>query len=246
MAHYIESAGIATTGISLVRENTVAIRPPRALWVPFDLGRPFGAPHEPAFQTDVLRSVLALLERTDGPVILDDYPHDAPGQGSPEAMEGMTCPVRLPRPSSDAPAGLLTEVQAEIAALRPWHDLFRERRGGSAVGLAGIPVSDAAAFLAELYGSGQASSVPEEQWGDMLRFASQDLHDYYVEAAAMRPGGAAGPVELENWFWGETSAGRLLLDLKMQLVNHENEGVRRVATTQIVPRAQRHRLGVSK
>jgi len=228
-----------------VRENTVALRPPRALWVPFDLGRPFGAPHEPAFQTDVLRSVLALLERTDGPVILDDYPHDAPGQGSPEAMEGMACPVRLPRPSGDAPAGRMAEVQAEIAALRPWHDLFRENRGGSGAGLSGLAMPDAAAFLAELRGSGQVSSVPNEKWGDMLRFTAQDLHDYYVEAAAMRPGGAANPVELENWFWGETSAGRLLLDLKVRLVDHENEGVRQVATTQLVPRAQRHRLGGS-
>jgi hypothetical protein len=210
--------------------------------VPFDLGRPFGAPHEPEFQADVVRAVLALLERPDGPVILEDYPHDAPGQGSPEAMEGMVCPVRLPGLSHDAPEGLLGQALDEVAALNPWHDLFIAERGGGAGGLSGLSIAEAIAFLGELHETGRATTVPEAQWGDMLRFTGQDVHDFYVEAAAMRPGGAAKPAELEDWFWGETHAGRLLLDLKVQLVDSENEGVRQVAATQLVPRAQRHRL----
>ena len=52
-----------TTSISLIRENTVLIRPPRALWVPFPLGRPFGAPHAPDFQHRVLRRARTLLAR---------------------------------------------------------------------------------------------------------------------------------------------------------------------------------------
>jgi hypothetical protein len=39
--------------ISLVREHTEKINPPRALWVPFELGRPVGPPDEPAFQRRV-------------------------------------------------------------------------------------------------------------------------------------------------------------------------------------------------
>ena len=35
-----------TTGISLVRENTASMQPPRALWVPFPLGRPLGVPDD--------------------------------------------------------------------------------------------------------------------------------------------------------------------------------------------------------
>ena len=67
IAHYLEEAGIPTTGISLVRDNTERMRPPRALWVPFELGRPFGAPNDADFQSEVLRAALALLERPDGP-----------------------------------------------------------------------------------------------------------------------------------------------------------------------------------
>ena len=77
-SHFLEDEGIATTGISLVRVNTEQMQLPRFLWVPFELGRPFGAPNEPDFQRRVLRSALELLERSDGPVILEDFPDDAP------------------------------------------------------------------------------------------------------------------------------------------------------------------------
>ena len=69
---------MATTGISLIREQTEAMRLPRFLWVPFELGRPFGAPHKPDFQRRVLREALELLEHSDGPVVLADFADDAP------------------------------------------------------------------------------------------------------------------------------------------------------------------------
>ena len=58
-----------TTGISLVREHTQQMQLPRFLWVPFELGRPFGAPNEPDFQRCVLRTALELLERKDLDVV---------------------------------------------------------------------------------------------------------------------------------------------------------------------------------
>ena len=71
LAHYLEDEGIPTTQISLIREHTLQIHPPRALWVPFELGHPLGAPNEPELQTRVLRGVLRLLERETGPVLED-------------------------------------------------------------------------------------------------------------------------------------------------------------------------------
>ncbi len=44
LGHFLERQGIPTTGISLVREHTEVVRPPRALWVTFELGRPLGRP----------------------------------------------------------------------------------------------------------------------------------------------------------------------------------------------------------
>ena len=51
----MEAEGLPTTQISLVRMHTEVIQPPRALWVPFELGRPFGTPGEAAFQRRVIR-----------------------------------------------------------------------------------------------------------------------------------------------------------------------------------------------
>jgi len=91
LGHYIEREGVPTAQISLIREQTAAIQPPRALWVPFLLGRPFGAPNEPEFQRRVLRALLSLFERPTGPV-LEDFPEDAPAIDAHEAI----LPVRFP------------------------------------------------------------------------------------------------------------------------------------------------------
>jgi hypothetical protein len=68
----IERAGIATVSISLLREVTEKIAPPRALFVPFPLGFPLGAPNDAELQHRVIRAALALLPRTNLP-ILEDY-----------------------------------------------------------------------------------------------------------------------------------------------------------------------------
>ena len=106
MGHYFEVEGLPTAQISLVRKHTVVIQPPRALWVPFDLGRPFGTPGEAAFQRRVISAALALFERESGPV-LEDFPEDAPGE-APSYAEGWSCPVALGAPPpADAKVGSL-------------------------------------------------------------------------------------------------------------------------------------------
>ena len=73
LANFIERAGVATASISLIREQSEAVRPPRALWVPFALGRPFGSADDPAFQKDVMRAALGMLATATEPTI-EDYP----------------------------------------------------------------------------------------------------------------------------------------------------------------------------
>ena len=85
LAHYIEEEGIPTTQISLIREHSEAIKPPRALWVPFELGRPLGVPNDADFQKRVLMSSLKLLEAEQGPV-LEDFGDEAPDSGAAETV----------------------------------------------------------------------------------------------------------------------------------------------------------------
>ena len=70
----IERAGIPTVSISLLREVTTAVRPPRALFVPYPLGYPLGAPNDPALQHRIIAVALALLERGDAPVFEEFRP----------------------------------------------------------------------------------------------------------------------------------------------------------------------------
>ena len=67
----IERVGITTVSISLLREVTAIIRPPRALFVPYPMGFPLGAPNDPELQHHIIAAALALLPRTDVPVLAE-------------------------------------------------------------------------------------------------------------------------------------------------------------------------------
>ncbi len=65
----IEERGIPTASITLLEGVTRRIRPPRALSVPYPLGFPLGEADNVELQTSILRALLALLDRTDVPVL---------------------------------------------------------------------------------------------------------------------------------------------------------------------------------
>ena len=100
LGYYLEQEGIATVSISLIREHTAALDPPRALWVPFMLGRPVGVPNDPKFQRKVVVAALNLLERDYGPLI-EDFPEDAPDEDLGAEPEGLNCPISFPRARSE-------------------------------------------------------------------------------------------------------------------------------------------------
>lgn len=241
VAHYIEEEGVPTTGISLVRENTAAMRPPRALWVSFELGRPFGAPHDAGLQRRTLRAALALLERKDGPVVLEDYPEDAP-TSAPEEMEGLACPVPLPRLPVDATAAPVAAVGDEMAVLAPWYELATSSRGGSTVGVSGLDLPAVLAFLGKLLAGDTPPPAPGLSFAQTVRFATEDLRNWYFEAAAARPGGSTGARALADWFWGETAAGRLILRLHPVCAGSSDKALRALAQGALVPRVQRYRI----
>jgi hypothetical protein len=241
VAHYIEEEGVPTTGISLVRENTEQMRPPRALWVSFDLGRPFGAPHAAGLQTRALRAALALLERRDGPVVLEDFPEDAPPTAG-EEIEGLACPIPLPRLPAGSVASPVAAVEAEMTLLAPWYELAAASRGGSMVGVSGLDLPAALAFLGGLLDGGSPPPAPGLSLAQTLRFATEDLRNWYLEAATARPGGSAGARALADWFWGETAAGRLILRLHPICAASPDKALRALARGALVPRTQQHRI----
>ena len=154
----------------------------------------------------------------------------------------MACPVRLPRPPRTMPAELLDHVLAEIDELAPWHELYEQSHSQAAASISGQSAKDVARMLDDIRRVGHPQIDDDAQWGKALRFAAEDLRSYFSSAALMRPGGAASPREIADWYWGETSAGALVLALLPICLVSENTGLRLVAETQLVPRAQRHRV----
>lgn len=68
----IEAEGIPTVGISLLREVTEKVRPPRTLFLRYPFGQPLGEALNIAQQRTILLDVLAALETITIPgAILD-------------------------------------------------------------------------------------------------------------------------------------------------------------------------------
>jgi D-proline reductase (dithiol) PrdB len=70
----IEAAGIATVSLSMVPYVTYGVRVPRALYLRFPYGNPFGEPSQIETQTTILYAALRWLhdaERPNQPVRLD-------------------------------------------------------------------------------------------------------------------------------------------------------------------------------
>ena len=71
----MEREGLATVSVSIVKEITLALRPPRAVFVPWPLGHPFGKVENLEQQRAVLYDMIELLESADAPGTLIERDH---------------------------------------------------------------------------------------------------------------------------------------------------------------------------
>ena len=223
LAHFLETEGLSTTGISLVREHTEAMAPPRSLWVPFPLGRPLGATGDAAFQHRVIAAALALFDRPEGPV-LEDFPEPAPVGGSSEPW---SCPVRFARAAAgDDVAGT---ARAELAGLATWHELATRRRGRTTAVTSGLAVEQCLEIVVDACEAGRTDDVRR------LKAAVEDLKTHYGEAVTARPGNPpAGAVDA--MLWNESALGRLLRRLAARGSVSGDAAMRFFASDSLVPR----------
>jgi len=213
LARALEARGISTTSISLVREHTEKVKPPRALWVPFPFGHALGRPDDPALQHRVLRAALDLLLEPAGPV-LRDFPEDAEPGDQPGAPPQAS--VIEARSTPDDPA-------METTQMRRYWEQWKDAQGGrTAVALSGIPPTrfrGVVRFLEE-FAAGRDTDL-EDRPAEMplpnfIRYCADDLKALYYEARlAMKPG--AGGEEIARWFWSETAIAALLRKVRDRL-----------------------------
>lgn len=65
----LEARGIATVSLTVLPDITRRLTPPRALAVPFGLGEPLGAANDGRVQREIIDAALALLARSDVPLL---------------------------------------------------------------------------------------------------------------------------------------------------------------------------------
>ncbi len=238
IGQYLEEEGVATTLVSLVREHTEVMRPPRALWVPFALGRPFGAPHEPKLQADVLMAALALLEEPAGPILRDFATEIA---YAPSAdFEGASCPVNFSRPPTalQGTAALGQALREEIAQLRPWFDQIARSNERTTYGLSGLTPEQAGEFIVgRLSVAFSGDSDPEMV--TRVKNACDDLRAFYEEAGAAQPG-ALSSAALERWYYLDTVAGKVLRALREICLSSDDPPVQHFGKLVLIPRAILH------
>lgn len=200
LAHYFEDEGLATVIVALIREHIVSMRPPRALWVPFELGRPFGAPLDAGLQRRVLQAALDLLDRDAAKPLLVDYDEAAPHAAgdadwrSPEGLDG-------------------SSALAEAASLLPIWQRACARNGRSTVGLSGLQPLAAVEFIERFHDDEPMPNPKGMAPVSRARFAIDDIKAFYLEAA-LANGGHPSTLQLNDWLWRETRVGKLLLDFQ--------------------------------
>lgn len=174
------------------------MRPPRALYCEFPLGRPLGIPRDRVFQRRVLDAAFALFARPEGPVL-----EDFPVRIDDSAETPLACPVP---PSVDPAAHPAVD---EARALRPAYDRQLARSGrttvGTVLGADGIPQAVAAfARIAD------GESPESAGLAGSPRAVARDVRAYYEEAALALADHVPDARQAESWLYRKTETGAVL------------------------------------
>ena len=220
LGHYLEEEGIASVAIALIRPQAEKTRPPRALFVPFELGRPIGPPSDPAFQKRVILAALGMLTEGGGPVRSVDFPDDDPRE-TPDPN------WRPPLPPATRHGAEALEV--ELRALAPAYAASCTRRERSTVGLSGLPPAVCGEYLAAWL----RHERPESPIADMspalaLRFAIDDLKAFALEAA-LTPGTKPSSQQLSDWLWSDSALGASVQALRRDFLAGDDERLKQLA-----------------
>jgi hypothetical protein len=235
LGHYLEEEGIATVAIALIRPQAENTRPPRALWVPFELGRPMGPPSDTAFQKRVIMAALGLLTAQPQASLIVDFPDDDTRE-VPDS--NWRPPIDRPHPTPPPQAGegvaLADAVEAELRALAAAYAASCVARERSTVGLSGLPPAACGEYVAAwLRGERPASPVADMSPPLALRFAIDDLKAFALEAA-LTPGTRPSSQQLGDWLWNETALGAGLQVLRRVGLASDDERLK-IAAAFFVP-----------
>jgi len=201
---------LVTVALSLVREHTEKVKPPRALYVPFPLGLPVGHPGNVVEQQAVLDLAFSTLDAPSGPVLLEYSDGDAAQEaGSPlQASQ-----VQL---TDEARAA---DLATEVTLMRRYWEQRQATTGRTGVGLSRIAPQRFRGVVRffEAYVDDPSADM-DERPADMpvpafIRNCVEDLRVMYAEAR-MQTHPAESSEDRQRWLLGSTALGHMIRRLQ--------------------------------
>jgi hypothetical protein len=213
---------LITIQLASNRAQPEAVRPPRALYCQFPLGRPLGKPNDAAYQRLVLDAAFELLARQVGPVL----------ETFPDVIEGEAgVPLACSLPPHHDPS--LPRAVDEAMGLRPAYERQLAATGRTVVGKLFGPdeVPDVVGVLVRI-------AEGDAPWQDLAalgvpRLVAQDVRGYYEEAAMALSDHVSGANQADAWFFLKTAAGEALRKTALRM---RDEGASQQDWGFIVPR----------
>jgi hypothetical protein len=183
----------------------------------------------------VLVSVLELLEAPSGPV-LQDFPEDEPES---DEITVLSCPVNYGRTTLEdgTTDPMLSSFRREMTAMRPWYDMAVKKRQRTTVGVSGINLEELPDFI-YAFAKGEEPPNPRQDisLAYTLKLAAEDIKAYYTEGVTSQPGQSnASSKLLQDWFWDETVAGKVLLAVKKNCESSPDKTMNMMGSHFIVP-----------
>ncbi len=219
--------------ISLIRAHSEIIRPPRTLFVPFELGRPIGNPNDEKRQKNVLVTALELLQQ-NGPVpVLADYPEFT----SYRLERNLQLPFELPDSSGSVDANALLR---EFEVVHPAYTQAKVDNRRTTFGNSNFSAEKLISIIGRLL-EGTADTDARLS-SDVIRFLVDDLKTLYLEAACLGQKNLTS-TQLNNWFWCHTMAARAIIKLRSEFLASEDKN-RRLISSVMVPGEWLSKLGL--
>ena len=232
LAQIFESQGFSTVLVGFVKEHMEIIKPPRALWLNFPMGRPMGKPNDPVFQKNVIRVAFELLQKSPGPV-LEDFPEIIPVK---EGRMSYALPVDLVYKVNQLGDidKLTDEVNKELSNLMPDYLKAIDINGRTTVGASEMKISNFVPYISE-FAKGNKPKSPRKGFPaiPLLKLVVEDLNAVYTETRIYRDK-IDNFETLGKWFWEETNAGKLLLAIEAVSLESDDQVLRQIASMSLL------------
>ena len=215
LAHFLEDEGLSTVVVALVREHVVKMSPPRAIWVPFELGRPFATPNDTELQMRVLKAALSLLDAPASVPLLQDFAEEA---GNPQGDSNWSFPGKLETDS----------VIAEVKSVLPTWQNAQTRLNKTTFGISGFSPEAAIEYIDRYLSPNPMPNPKGMAPVSRARFAIDDIKLLYFEAA-LADGGRPSSFQINEWFWKQTLAGKMILEFQQAAGLSDDKNLRLIA-----------------